>query len=172
MTAPASRAQITPRSSPGRCIAVRVGAALYGLHVDEVQEVVSMRPITRVFHAPAVLCGVTNLRGDVLPVIDLGVMLGAEASPLADEAEHRIVVVREASGAKRRAGLRVDALSGLRELPAEGLAPVPATLESKLSGLFVGIIPDSPPCAVLSVTRIFAWPELLPLSGVVAAEAT
>ena len=68
-----------PDKSRSRCIAVRVGTALYGLPVEHVQEVIGMRPITRVFHAPAALAGVTNLRGEVLPVIELGLLLGGDA---------------------------------------------------------------------------------------------
>lgn len=90
-------AQPEPAESLDRCISVRVAGALYGLRVEEVQEVIGTRPITRVFHAPAALAGVTSLRGDVLPVLDLGVLLGGDGG-LASTPEVRIVVVREKAG--------------------------------------------------------------------------
>jgi purine-binding chemotaxis protein CheW len=147
-----------------RCIAVSVGGAIYGLPMQDVQEVIGMRPLTRVFHAPPVLAGVTSLRGDVLPVVDLGLLLGA---PESDAVGHqvRIVVVREATGAKRRAGLRVDELCGLRELPPEGLAPAPVTATERVRELVVGVIGASPPCSVLDVTAILNAPELAALAG-------
>lgn len=145
-----------------RCIAVRVGGALYGLPVEHVQEVISMRPVTRVFHAPAALAGVTNLRGEVLPVLELGVLLGVDVE--ASTADARIVVVREASGQKRRAGLRVDQLSGLRELPSE-LAPAPSTASERARAVIRGVITESPPCAVLEVPGLLDSPLLSEIAG-------
>ncbi|HMJ14519.1 MAG TPA: chemotaxis protein CheW [Polyangiaceae bacterium] len=144
-----------------RCIAVRIGAGLYAFQVEEVQEVISMRSLSRVFHAPRALAGVTNLRGDVLPVIEPAVLLGetSESALQVDESA-RIVVVREAGGQRRRAGLRVDALSGLRELPEDGLVPPPSTISEEVRALIVGVIPAAPACAVLSVEALLEAPLL------------
>jgi purine-binding chemotaxis protein CheW len=148
-----------------RCIAVSVGGALYGLPMADVQEVIGMRPLTRVFHAPPVLAGVTSLRGDVLPVIDLGLLLGTAEASVAGGRDARIVVVREAGGARRRAGLRVDELRGLRELPEAELSPAPATASDRVRGLVMGVIAAAPPCSVLDVGAILDAPELAALSG-------
>jgi purine-binding chemotaxis protein CheW len=142
-----------------RCIAVTVGAALYGLPVDEVQEVIGMRPLTRLFHAPEAMAGVTSLRGDVLPVLDLGLLLGGPAR-VEGSAEARIVVVRERDGARRHAGLCVAGLRGLRDFPATGLAAPPTTLAEAARSVVMGIIPTSPPCAVLSVRALFDAPAI------------
>ncbi len=145
-----------------RCIAVRIGGALYGLPVEHVQEVISTRPVTRVFHAPAALSGVTNLRGEVLPVLELSILLGGEPAP--PTIDSRIVVVREATGSKRRAGLLVDELRGLRNVP-ESLAPAPTTASGAARDVIVGIIADPPPCAVLSVPALLDSPLLADLAG-------
>jgi purine-binding chemotaxis protein CheW len=150
------------RRTQARCIAVRIGNALYGLPVEHVQEVIGTRPVTRVFHAPTALAGVTNLRGEVLPVLELSILLGGETS--VPGTDSRIVVVREASGLKRRAGLRVDELRGLLNLPDQ-LAPAPATASERARDAIVGIIPEPPPCAVLSVPALFDSPLLSELSG-------
>ena len=115
-----------------------------------------MRPLTRVFHAPEVVAGVTSLRGDVLPVLDLGALLGSTTAGLGHNA--RIVVVREATGGRRRAGLSVDDLAGLRDVPPEGLAPTPSTLPDPARELVKGIIPAPPPCAILSITGLLESP--------------
>jgi purine-binding chemotaxis protein CheW len=148
-----------------RCIAVRIGAGLYAFQVEEVQEVIAMRSLTRVFHAPPALAGVTNLRGDVLAVIEPAVLLGESGpavmpAPLPSDESARIVVVREAGGQRRRAGLRVDALSGLRELPKDGLVPPPSTVSEDVRALIVGVIPAPPACAVLSVEALLDAPPL------------
>ncbi len=145
-----------------RCIAVRVGVGLYGLPVEQVQEVIAMRPVTRVFHAPAALAGVTNLRGEVLPVLELGILLGAEAeTPTADA---RIVVVREPTGQERRAGLRVDeALGAARR--AGRAAPAPQTAGERARAAIRGVITEAPPCALLDVPSLLDSSLLVGLAG-------
>jgi purine-binding chemotaxis protein CheW len=145
-----------------RYVAVRVGDGLYGLDVEEVQEVVDPRPLSRVFHAPPAMGGVASLRGEVLAVIDLGVLLGREAR--ASEKEGRIVVVRERAGERRLAGLWVDELRGLRELPESGLMALPSTVSGPCRELAVGVIPDPPPCTVLGVSAVLSAPELVGLA--------
>jgi purine-binding chemotaxis protein CheW len=143
---------------------VSIGPASYGLPLENVQEVIGVRAVTRVFHAPSVLAGIINLRGEVLPILDLPVLLGsiAQAAKLSDA---RIVVVREATGLKRRAGLRVDALLGLLDIPLSGLAAVPSSIAPAIRSLLLGVIPTSPPCAVLEVGSLLGAPELSSLAG-------
>jgi purine-binding chemotaxis protein CheW len=143
---------------------VSVGPASYGLPLENVQEVIGVRALTRVFHAPSALAGIINLRGEVLPILDLPVLLNGEA-PVSQLSDARIVVVREVSGLKRRAGLRVDALLGLLEVPASGLSAVPSSLSPAIRGYVVGVIPTSPPCAVLEVASLLGAAELSALAG-------
>ena len=143
---------------------ISVGAASYGLPLENVQEVIGVRPVTRVFHGPAVLAGIINLRGEVLPVLDLSQLLqSAQSQPKQTDA--RIVVVREVSGLKRRAGLRVDALLGLLDVPAHGLTPAPSSIAPGVRSSVVGVIPTSPPCAVLDVASLLGAPELAAFAG-------
>jgi len=146
---------------------VSVGSASYGLPLENVQEVIGVRPVTRVFHAPSALAGIINLRGEVLPILDLPVLLGSEAH-VGKISEARIVVVREAAGLKRRAGLRVDALLGLLDVPLSGLSAVPSSIAPAIRGLVLGVIPTSPPCAVLEVASLLSAPELSSLAGIPA----
>lgn len=143
---------------------VSVGAASYGLPLENVQEVIGVRAVTRVFHAPSALAGIINLRGEVLPILDLQVLLDSEAHS-AKLSEARIVVVRESSGLKRRAGLRVDALLGLLDVPLSGLVTVPSSIASAIRSLALGVIPTSPPCVVLEVASLLGASELSSLAG-------
>jgi purine-binding chemotaxis protein CheW len=143
---------------------VSVAAASYGLPLENVQEVIGVRPVTRVFHGPAVLAGIINLRGEVLPVLDLSRLLQSEA-PTPKHQDARIVVVREVSGLKRRAGLRVDALLGLLDVPPHGLTVAPSSVSVGIRALVVGVIPTSPPCTVLDIASLLSAPELASLAG-------
>ena len=157
-----SVAQLMQTAAKPRCMEVELAGGLFGLDVEHVKEVIALRPITRVFHAPPVIAGVVNLRGDVLTVIDLAVLLGQSSVTSASSA--RIVVLRDA-GERRLAGVLVDRLGALREMPPEGLAQVPTTLSSGVARLLSGVIPSAPPCGVIDVAELFQTPELLALAG-------
>ena len=147
-------------------ICVEVAGSAYGIAVADVQEVVSYRTPTRVFHAPPAFAGITSLRGEVLPVIDLAELLHGEAETRVAAAEPRVVVVRERTGARRRVGLKVDALLGLREVPADGRIEVPAAIAARLGELLLGVVSEPAPAfALLSVDGILNAPALRELSG-------
>jgi len=147
-------------------ICVEVAGSAYGIPVAEVQEVIGYRAPTRVFHAPSALAGVTSLRGEVLPIIDLANLLDGAALARVEALEPRVVVVRELGGARRRAGLKVDALLGLRDAPPAGHATVPATIAAHLGNLVVGVVSEPLPAfALLSVEGILNAPALRELSG-------
>jgi len=147
-------------------ICVEVAGSAYGIAVADVQEVVGYRTPTRVFHAPKALAGVTNLRGDVLPIIDLASLLQGDSEPRTEAAEPRVVVVRERGGAKRRVGLKVDALLGLREVPPGGHGEVPAAVQARLGGLVIGVVSDPAPAfALLSIEGILNAPAFREVSG-------
>jgi chemotaxis signal transduction protein len=92
---------------------VRVGAAgeSYALPVDEVLEVADFEGVTPVPGAAPTVLGLRNLRGAVLPVVDLAGVLGLTRAG----APQRIVV---AAASGRTAGLAVDSVSGVEALPA------------------------------------------------------
>jgi chemotaxis signal transduction protein len=147
-------------------ICVEVAGSAYGIAVADVQEVIGYRTPTRLFHAPKALAGVTNLRGEVLPVIDLAILLHGDAETRAEATEPRVVVVRERGGAKRRVGLKVDALLGLREVPAGGHGEVPPAVQARLGEFVVGVVSEpSPAFALLSVEGILNASAFREVSG-------
>jgi purine-binding chemotaxis protein CheW len=88
---------------------VRVAGEHYALPVERVLEVAELGAIAAVPGAPPEILGVRNLRGQVLPVVTLGAVLG-----LSDGDPTRVVVVE--SG-ELQAGLRVDEVLDVEELP-------------------------------------------------------
>ena len=147
-------------------ICVEVAGAAYGIPVAEVQEVIGYRAPTRVFHAPSALAGITSLRGEVLPIIDLGNLLDVAEERHAPASDPRVVVVREVGGARRRAGLKVDALLGLRDAAFSARAEVPAAVAARLGDLVLAVVSEPAPAFVLlSIAGILDAPALRPLSG-------
>lgn len=65
----------------GKYLTFLLGSESYGIHIMKVQEIVGFMTITRVPRTPSFIRGVINLRGKVIPVIDLRVRFGMDAIP-------------------------------------------------------------------------------------------
>lgn len=101
-------------------ISFRVGAQEFCVDIMSVREIRGWTPATAMPHSPAYVRGVINLRGTVLPVIDLGARLGlAVAEPTA---RHVIIVARIG---ERTVGLLVDAVSDILTVSDETVQPAP-----------------------------------------------
>ena len=103
-------------------VAVEMAGQRYALEIHTVQEVVRMQKITEIPGADSWVQGVTNLRGKVVPVIDLRRRCGIPVTEAT--AETRIVVVNSDNGL---VGLIVDAVSEVMRIPGgqiEGMSQV------------------------------------------------
>ena len=88
-----------------------VGAEEYGLELLKVEEVIRMRQITWLPKAPSCVKGIINLRGDIIPVIDLRDRLGLDSAE--QSASTRVIVV-EVGGQTCRHGGRLRQPGGAR----------------------------------------------------------
>lgn len=103
-----------------------VGDGLYGIDILRIKEVIQSRPypIRPVPHAPDIVEGVTQLRGVVIPVVDLRRRFGA---PIDKENErfNKLIIV---SVRGRIVGLKVDRILGELRLSSRSLRPAPSML--------------------------------------------
>lgn len=99
-------------------VRLRLGAETYAIDVEQVLEVAELDEVCPVPGSPAAVLGVRNLRGSVIPVLDLASLLGA-----ALDRPPRRLIVAEREG--NRTGLAVSEVSGVISLP-DSLEP-PAT---------------------------------------------
>ncbi|AYG58075.1 chemotaxis protein CheW [Rhizobium jaguaris] len=101
-------------------IAFRIGDQEFCVDIMSVREIRGWTPATAMPHAPAHVLGVINLRGAVLPIVDLSARLGmkrAEPSP-----RHVIIVAQ----VKRKVvGLLVDAVSDILTVTDDNIQPTP-----------------------------------------------
>lgn len=97
----------------------------YGLEILRVQEIVGLLPVTRIPRLPAFVAGVVNLRGRIVPVVDLRVAFGLDAA--ADGERTCIVVVRVERPGGRQAvmGVIVDEVSDVIALTEEQTQDTP-----------------------------------------------
>ena len=101
-------------------IAFRIGDQEFCVNIMSVREIRGWTPATPMPHAPGYVLGVINLRGAVLPIIDLSLRLGMKAA----EPTMRHVIIVAQVGA-RTVGLLVDAVSDILTVTDENLQPTP-----------------------------------------------
>jgi chemotaxis signal transduction protein len=143
-------------------VVLRVGGAEFGLSILSVREVLPGAAMSRVPFAPRDVCGVFSLRGEIVPVIDLGLRLFGRAA----ERPGALVVVGP-RGAAEPVALLVDAVPGLvdgraavRDAPAEAEASLPAGWVSAV------VVPEpGRPITVLDVVSLLAGPRPDPPPG-------
>ena len=106
----------------------------YGVDIAAVESIIKVQTITKVPHAPAFVEGITNLRGTVLPVIDLRKRFGLAA--VESDRDTRIVVV-DVNGTK--VGMVVDGVSEVLRVPSEAIEPPSPIVVTTASQFVTGI---------------------------------
>jgi purine-binding chemotaxis protein CheW len=107
----------------------RVGADLYGSAIVDAQEVIPLRPTTRVPGAPDFVRGLINVRGTIVTVLDLALRFDAGRTP---SSEGSILLVRHRGG-DRVAGIIVDEVLDVRALAIEGVDGASGTARGPLA---------------------------------------
>jgi purine-binding chemotaxis protein CheW len=108
----------------GKYLTFMLGGAAYGIAVRRVREIIKVLPITPVPQTPPSVKGVINLRGKVIPVVDLSVKFGVPSPPHTDRTCIVVVDVTVKSGSLA-IGIIVDAVSDVTPIGADALEPPP-----------------------------------------------
>ncbi|MBL8363219.1 MAG: chemotaxis protein CheW [Rubrivivax sp.] len=122
------------RASGGEFLTFKLGAEEYGIDILRVQEIRSYEQPTRIANAPSFIKGVVNLRGVIVPIIDLRLKLNCEKAEYND---FTVVIVLNVKG--RVIGAVVDSVSDVLELQKEHIKPAPELDSAIDSGYITGI---------------------------------
>ena len=97
----------------------------YAVDILQVKEIITYGTLTKVPHTPASIRGVINLRGNVVPVVDLGIKFGLTVSPVTDRT---CIVIVEAMINESRAvmGIIADSVSQVVSMSEDNILPAPA----------------------------------------------
>ncbi len=117
-------------------VAFRMGAQEYCVDIRSVLEIRGWAPATSLPQSPPYVRGVINLRGTVLPIIDLGARLGLSVE--APTARHVIIVARISN---KTVGLLVEAVSDILTVGEETIQPTPDMSCDTVRAFVKGIIP-------------------------------
>jgi purine-binding chemotaxis protein CheW len=100
----------------------------FGVDIGSVREITKVGDITHIPEGPAFIQGVTNLRGQIIAVIDLAKQFGLSSQEeLSDSAR---IVVTEVNG--QTVGMLVDEVPGVLNLPGENIEAAPELIQTKI----------------------------------------
>ncbi len=119
---------------PNEFLSFRLGGEEYGIDILRVQEIRSYEAPTRIANAPAFIKGVVNLRGVIVPIVDLRLKLACEAAEYTD---FTVVIVLNVRG--RVIGAVVDSVSDVLALGADSIKAAPQLSASVDAGYIVGM---------------------------------
>ncbi|MDD2390103.1 MAG: chemotaxis protein CheW [Desulfobacterales bacterium] len=109
----------------GKYLTFTLGNEEYGIGILKIKEIIGMMPITSVPQTPDYIKGVINLRGKVIPVIDLRMKFGMES---VDYTERTCIIVVELAGPSGiiLMGIVVDSVSEVLNIKGEDIENTPA----------------------------------------------
>ena len=118
----------------GEFLTFRLGAEEYGIDILKVQEIRSYEQPTRIANSPDFIKGVVNLRGVIVPIVDLRLKLGCDS---AEYNTFTVVIVLNVKG--RVVGAVVDSVSDVLELAADAIRSAPEMASVADSSFITGI---------------------------------
>ena len=124
MSSAASPAQPATASLAGKYLTVVLDSEAYGIGVLKVREIIRMQKITPVPQMPTFVKGVINLRGRVIPIVDLRVKFGLKAE-FAERTCIVVVQVKLPTEQTVQMGLIVDSVEEVVTLQATEIEPTP-----------------------------------------------
>lgn len=158
MTADAALPDATPPQIAGgelssglrQYVSFAAGSEQYAVDIMSVREIKGWSDVTSLPNQPAFVRGVLNLRGAVLPIVDLQCRLGGGHTQTSQR--HVIVIVAIED---RMVGLLVDAVSDILTVPDENIRPVPETSSREDQRVFSGFLTeDEQMVAMLDLSQL------------------
>ncbi len=128
----------------------------YGVNIAAVESIIKMQAITRLPHSPEFIEGITNLRGKILPVVDLRNRFGMTRDRVTKS--NRIIVI---SVNNTEVGMIVDGVSEVLTVPQEAIETTPP-LASSIDSSFITGIAKLDECLVilLDLQKVLAVQEI------------
>ena len=143
-----------------------LGKEQFGIEIAAVEGIVKMQEITRIPYAPSYMEGITNLRGAVLPVMDLKKRFGLE--PEEQTNETRIITVNMGS---MKMGMIVSAVSEVLTIEDNVIEPTPPLVSSISTEFITGIAKiNSRLVILLDLERVLSAGEKEAVAKMVSAK--
>jgi purine-binding chemotaxis protein CheW len=155
--------------APSQYLTFALGSEMFAVGILNVKEIIEYGNLTEIPMMPAFIRGVINLRGSVVPVIDLSARFGGSQTEVGRRTCIVIVEVED-DEAKHDIGIMVDAVSEVLDIPGSEIEPPPAFGAKiradfifgmgKVAGKFV---------IILNINKVLSVEEIALLTGSEAA---
>jgi len=148
----------------GKFMTFRLASEEYGLEILKVRELIGFMEITRIPRAPGYVRGVINLRGKVIPVIDLRLKFEMQATDPTSQTVIIVVQLAPQSGGLTM-GILVDEVLEVRAIGADDIEP-PPNLQGQVAASFILGVgkADKRVIFLLDIDRVLTPEERRPLS--------
>lgn len=145
-----------------------VGGEEYGIEILKVQEILKLPKITKLPKSADYIIGIIDLRGQVIPIIDLGKRFGIDIK--VKEEDLRAIVV-DING--KKVGLAIDSVSHVVRIDGKDIEPPPPIVKG-ISGRYItGIAKlESGFVIILDINQIFSAEELVNLNKKVSGASS
>ncbi|HEX7049143.1 MAG TPA: chemotaxis protein CheW [Longimicrobiales bacterium] len=162
-----SQETVAKEAIAGKFLTFSLGDEEYGVGILNVQEIIGRLPITRVPRVPEFIRGVINLRGRVIPIVDLRLKLGM---PPGEESREQCMIVVEVTGVQM--GLMVDRVSEVVDIPAAEIEDAPSFGSGVTTEYLLGIAKTAGKVRLLlDIERVLEKSEVTALQAVQAASS-
>ena len=143
-----------PRHAEGtnlQLVGFRLDDEEYAIPITKIREIILMKPITRLPQVPAFIEGVINLRGAVIPIVNLRKRFGMAPRDIGDETRMIVVTVRD-----QTVGCVVDAVTQVMRIAGDQLQPAPASVLAIAHRFIAGLAKiDDRLLIVLEIEELF-----------------
>lgn len=131
-------AQGPPLDKEGKYLTFVLGAEEYGLEILKVREIIGYMDITAIPQAPGHVKGVINLRGQVIPVVDIRTLFSMASKDITEQT--CIIVVEVFQGHQKRSiGVIVDEVSEVLDIKADSIEEAPHLGDSVNTDFILGM---------------------------------
>lgn len=139
---------------------------IFALPILDVREIIRMTPITPVPQAPGFVEGVINLRGQIIPIVDLRRRFGLSPK---EHDDNTCIIVADLNGGIQ-IGLIVDAVREVERLPAETITPPPSLVAGAIGAEYIKGISNHEDKMIIHIElrKVFNTEELNVLEGATA----
>jgi len=138
----------------------------YGIGILKIKEIIGMMPITPVPQTPAHVKGVINLRGKVIPVVDLRLKFGMDAMEYTDRTSIIVVEIASTPGTIQ-IGIVVDSVSEVLTIKGDEIEDTPTFDSTFNSDYILGMAKmDGGVRILLDIDRVLSAHELSALDGI------
>ncbi len=152
------------RQEDGKYLSFYLAGEEYGVEILKVREIIGVQEITAVPQMPAFMKGVINLRGKVIPVIDLRLKFDMEE---AEHTEQTCIIVMDVG---RDIGIIVDTVSEVLDVPTEDIEPPPSPDNSADTSFILGMGKVNDAVKILlDIDKVLACEELAAIAATTAA---